>query len=294
MRRLFSEIVEIAACDFPVLIQGESGTGKELVAEALHNQSHRSGEMFVPVNCAALPEGLLESELFGHVKGAFTGALRDKKGRFELAHRGTIFLDEIAELSPAMQVKLLRILQQGAFERVGDQRTTRVDVRIISATNKILECEVAEGRFRQDLFYRLCVMPIQVPALRERRNDIPILVEHFIAAAADRTSNARASLSPEALVRLMTHSWPGNVRELQNVIQYACVKSKGGTIRPSHLPAAVNPADTKSRRRRKRQGKLEREAVHEALEQTGGNKVQAAKLLGVSRATLYRFLAEKK
>ena len=292
MRKLFSEIVEIAACDFPVLIQGESGTGKELVAEALHNQSHRSGEMFVPVNCAALPEGLLESELFGHVKGAFTGALRDKKGRFELAHRGTIFLDEIAELSPAMQVKLLRILQEGAFERVGDQRTTRVDVRIISATNKILECEVTEGRFRQDLFYRLCVMPIQVPPLRERKNDIPILAEHFITAAADRTSNAKSSLSPEAMVRLMTHDWPGNVRELQNVIQYACVKSKGGTIRPSHLPAAVLSAGTKPARRRKRRRKLTEKAVRNAIDQTNGNKLQAAKLLGVSRATLYRFLAE--
>ena len=294
MRTLFSEIIELAACDFPVLIQGESGTGKELVAEALHNQSHRSGELFVPVNCAALPEGLLESELFGHVKGAFTGALRDKKGRFELAHRGTIFLDEIAELSQAMQVKLLRILQEGAFERVGDQRTTRVDVRIVSATNRILEREVKEGRFRQDLFYRLCVMPVQVPPLRARKNDIPLLAEHFIGAAAERTGLSPSTLSPEALVMLMTYDWPGNVRELQNVIQYACVKSRGGVIRPAHLPEIVHAANSKPVRRRRRKRKLSDRAVREALKQTSGNKLQAAKLLAVSRATLYRFLAEKK
>ena len=291
MRKLFAEIIELAACDFPVLIQGESGVGKELVAQAIHNQSHRQGALFVPVNCAALPEGLLESELFGHVKGAFSGAIRDKKGRFELAHGGTIFLDEIAELSPAMQVKLLRVLQEGAFERVGDPRTTQVDVRIISATNKNLEREMTAGRFRGDLYYRLCVLPVRVSPLRERKNDIPLLVDHFISAIAGRSSGRRPSLSPAALVLLMTYDWPGNVRELQNAIQFATVKSKGDVIQPMHLPPAIGKPSSKTPRRRKRRRKLDQTAARAALRRTGGNKPRAAKLLGVNRATLYRFLA---
>jgi PAS domain S-box-containing protein len=294
MRKLFGEIIELAACDFPVLIQGESGVGKELVSQAIHNRSHRKDALFVPVSCAALPEGLLESELFGHLKGAFTGAIRDKKGRFELAHGGTIFLDEIAELSPTMQVKLLRILQEGQFERVEDHRTTQVDVRIISATNKNLEREMKAGRFRQDLYYRLCVMPVQVPPLRARHNDIPLLVDHFISSIVSRSGGRKSSLSPEALVMLMTYDWPGNVRELQNAIQFAYVKSKGDVIRPLHLPPGIRSPALKITRRRKRRRKLDQNAVQDALRRTGGNKLQAAKLLGVCRATLYRFLDENK
>jgi len=195
-------------------------------------------------------------------------------------------------LSPAMQVKLLRVLQEGAFERVGDHRTTQVDVRIISATNKNLEREMNAGRFRRDLYYRLCVLPILVPPLRERKNDIPLLVDHFLLAITDRAAGRKPSLAPEVLVRLMTYDWPGNVRELQNTIQFAFVKSKGDVIRPMHLPPAISSSHPKTSRRRKRRRKLDQNTVRDALLRTGGNKSQAAKLLGVNRATLYRFLAE--
>ncbi|MEJ2564067.1 MAG: sigma-54 dependent transcriptional regulator [Anaerolineales bacterium] len=260
MRKLFTEILEVATCDFPVLIQGESGVGKELIARAIHNQSHRRSAMFVPVNCAALPEGLLETELFGHVKGAFTGAIRDKKGRFELADGGTIFLDEIAELSMAMQVKLLRILQEGTFERLGDHRTSGVDVRIISATNKKLEQEMNAGRFRPDLYYRLCVMPILVPPLRERKNDIPMLIDHFFSAISSRKPGQELPVSREALELLMTYDWPGNVRELRNIIQLASVKSKGAAIEPAHLPGGIGsfkPTKALSRLSKKSQPRTE-------------------------------------
>jgi len=290
MRKLFTEILEVATCDFPVLIQGESGVGKELVARAIHNQSHRRSAMFVPVNCAALPEGLLETELFGHVKGAFTGAIRDKKGRFELADGGTIFLDEIAELSMAMQVKLLRILQEGTFERLGDHRTSGVDVRIISATNKKLEQEMNAGRFRSDLYYRLCVMPILVPPLRERKNDIPMLIDHFFSTISGRVPGQKLSVSREALELLMAYDWPGNVRELQNIIQLASVKSKGAAIEPAHLPGGIGSPTSWVTRPRSRRRKLNPQALQDALRKTGGNKLQAARLLGVHRSTLYRYI----
>ena len=294
MLELFETITEVAEIGAPVLIRGESGTGKELVAAAIHNEGPRAGRLFVPVNCSALPEGLLESELFGHVRGAFTGAIRDKKGRFELADGGTIFLDEVGDLSPATQAKLLRVLQEGTFERVGGEQTIRVDVRVISATNKELRQEVAAGRFRDDLFYRLCVIPISLPPLRERRNDIPLLAEHILEQALVKEDRDEVALSPEVLDAMIDYSWPGNVRELQNAIQYALVKCKGSVLQREHLPPTVSGtravAGGRPKRRRKR--KLSADVVQRALRETGGNKVAAARRLGVSRATLYRFLNE--
>ncbi len=292
IQELFDTIRELAESKVPVLIEGESGTGKELVAAAIHNEGPRAGKQFVPVNCGALPDGLLESELFGHVKGAFTGAFRDKKGRFQLADGGTIFLDEVGDLSPAMQVKLLRVLQEGRFEPVGSEKTVEVDVRVISATNKSLKQEVAKGRFREDLFYRICVVPMTLPPLRERPNDIPLLAEHFLEQDAKKTSREKASLSPEALPALMDYQWPGNVRELQNNLQFALIKSRGKDIEPEHLPSEIFQAAGAPVGKRRRKRKLEEGAVAQAMEEAKSNKVRAAKLLGVSRATLYRFLAE--
>jgi transcriptional regulator with PAS, ATPase and Fis domain len=289
MRELFETIREVADSPAPVLVLGESGTGKEMVAKAIHNQSARATGHFVAVNCGALPEGLLESELFGHVKGAFTGAIRDKKGRFELADKGTLFLDEIAELSLPMQVKLLRVLQDGSFNRVGDEVTRRADVRLICATNRDLRREVAAGRFREDLYYRLAVVPIQVPPLRERPADIPVLADHLLSRIAEEHGRELARPAPEALALLIDHRWPGNVRELGNVLEYAFIKSKGGVIAPEHLPPALRALAGKQTPKNRRRRKLDRQAVERALERTDGNKVMAAKQLGVSRATLYRF-----
>ena len=291
MLELFDTIRELAEVAVPVLIQGESGTGKELVAAAIHAEGPRADKPFVPVSCGALPEGILESELFGHVRGAFTGALRDRKGRFELADGGTIFLDEVGDIPPAMQVKLLRVLQEGAFERIGGERTLRVDVRLISATNKDLRKEVAAGRFREDLFYRLSVVPVVLPPLCERRGDIPLLAEHLLRRALAETGRQDVTFSRNVMEAMVDYAWPGNVRELENAIQYALVKCRGNVLEPQHLPAVIGQTRAAGRpatRRRKR--KLDAEAVRQALERTGGNKLQAARRLGVSRATLYRFL----
>ena len=289
MLEVYDLIRSVADSNVPVLIHGESGTGKELVAAAIHNESPRAARLFVPVNCGALPETLLESELFGHVKGAFTGAIRDKKGRFELADGGTIFLDEIGDISQAMQVKLMRVLQEGTFERVGSEHTVQADVRVVSATNKNIEEEIEEGRFREDLFYRLSVVPIHLPPLRERRNDLPVLVEHILAGILADSGRGPVKVSPRALDIMLAHSWPGNVRELQNWLQFALIKCRtGDTILPEHLPPRSRTVPASFVRKRKR--RLSVESVREALHGANGNKVEAARKLGVSRATLYRFL----
>ena len=291
MQELFEIMREVTEVDVTVLIQGESGTGKELVAAAIHNEGPRANKPFVPVNCGALPEGLLESELFGHVKGSFTGALRDKKGRFELAHGGTLFLDEVADLTKVVQAKMLRVLQEGTFERVGDEKTITSDVRIISAANRDLKREVERGNFRDDLYYRLNVVPIYMPPLRKRKNDIPLLIDHFLDRIIKDEHQNPPGISDDAMSQMMDYHWPGNVRELENAIQFAIVKCKGREILPDDLPLELR----KYKRPVSRRGpskKLDIDEVKAALVKTGGNKVRAAKILGVGRATLYRFLAD--
>jgi DNA-binding NtrC family response regulator len=256
----------------------------------------------VPVNCGAIPEGIVESELFGHVKGAFSGAIKDRKGRFELAHKGTLFLDEVADLPLKTQVKLLRFLQEGTFERVGGEKKVSVDVRIISAANKNLKDEVKAGRFREDLFYRLNVIPIHLPPLRQRKSDIPLLAAHFLKEAEQESSNPVPELALESLDILMDYHWPGNVRELKNVIQFSVVRSRGNKILPSDLPleitqgrnlwARVPEKSPDPAEMRPLKGKLDLESVKAAIQKTGGNKSKAARVLGVGRATLYRFLTQ--
>jgi transcriptional regulator with PAS, ATPase and Fis domain len=291
MYKIFKHIRDVSSYDYPVHISGETGTGKELVANAIHNESSRSSAAFVPINCGALPEGLIESELFGHVKGAFSGAIRDKKGRFELADMGTVFLDEVAELSNNMQAKILRVLQEGQFERVGGEHTVSVDVRIISATNKNLKEAVKQGRFREDLYYRLNVIPIHMPPLRERKTDIPLLVESFLHEASQRYKRDPVTVSAPALSLLLDYHWPGNVRELQNAIQFAFVKCGDDTIQVEDLPIELRELEAVCTRRGPSR-KLNLDGVRSALIRSGGNKAKAAKFLCVGRATLYRFLAE--
>jgi transcriptional regulator with PAS, ATPase and Fis domain len=291
MQELFETIREVAEVDVPVFIQGESGTGKELVAAAIHNEGIRAKKPFVPVNCGALPEGLLTSELFGHVKGSFTGALRDKKGRFELANGGTLFLDEVIDLPKDMQAKLLRVLQEGTFERVGDEKTKSVDVRIISAANRDLKNEVKRGNFRDDLYYRVNVVPIYMPPLRERKNDIPLLIDHFFSRIVTDGSRDYPEISNDAVSLLMDYHWPGNVRELENAIQFAIVKCRGRMILPKDLPIELQRHNVLGTSRGPSR-KLDLEIVKSALVKSGGNKAKAARLLSVGRATLYRFLAD--
>jgi PAS domain S-box-containing protein len=280
---VLSRVQAIAAADTTVLITGETGTGKELVAEAVHGLSKRAKRPLVKVNCAALPESIIESELFGHVKGAFTGAFHSRMGRFEAAHRGTIFLDEIGDISPNVQVRLLRVLEERKVERVGDHKPIMVDVRIVAGTNRPLEKLVQGGGFREDLFYRLNVFSINVPALRDRKDDIPLLVAHFLNNFSRTMGKKIGSVSREVMERLLQHNWRGNVRELMNVVESACVLCRGGTIELEHLPPLSEswPFDVEAR------GKSE---IAEALRRTGGNKTRAARLLGVDRTTLYRKL----
>jgi PAS domain S-box-containing protein len=271
----------IAGTDTSVLITGESGSGKELVAEAIHNLSHRSGQSLIKVNCAALPESIIESELFGHIKGAFTGAVSNRIGRFEAAHRGTIFLDEIGDISSGVQVRLLRVLEERKIERVGDYKPIKVNVRIIAATHQNLRNLVEKGRFREDLFYRLNVFNVHVPPLRERAEDIPLLVAHFINDCSREMRKEINSVSDEAMNSLLQHNWRGNVRELMNVIESACVLCTGKTIHTEHLPPILESWTTGIDSTSDRD-------IHEALRLARGNKAKAARLLGIHRSTLYR------
>jgi transcriptional regulator with PAS, ATPase and Fis domain len=289
MIEVFRQIINVAEYDYPVNIFGETGTGKELVAEAIHKASSRKDGPFVPINCGAMPEGLVESELFGHVKGSFSGAIRDKKGRLELADSGTIFLDEIAELSKHMQAKLLRFLQDGKFEKVGGEKTVRINVRVISATNKDLKEEMKKNRFRDDLYYRINVVPISLPPLRERKSDIPLLVNHFLKQAARQYNRNSVVVSDKAMMLLTEYKWSGNVRELQNAIQFAFVKSSGDEINPDNLPMEIND-NLLFQTIRGPSRKLDKARVESAIKKTGGNKAKAARLLNVGRATLYRFI----
>ncbi len=290
MLDIFATIREVVDFNIPILIQGESGTGKELVASAIHNEGPRANRPFVPVNCGALPEGLIESELFGHVKGAFTGAVRDKKGRFELADGGTLFLDEVGELPKSIQPKLLRVLQEGKFEPVGGETTIGVDVRIVTATNKDLKQEMKRNNFREDLYYRINVVPILIPPLRKRKNDIPLLVDHFLKKA-EQEGHPSPGASSEALALMVEYPWPGNIRELQSAIWFGIIKSKGAVMQIHDLPMELQqwhrdaPARGPS-------PKLNDGMVRQALQSAGGNKAKAARLLGVGRATLYRFLTD--
>jgi len=291
MRAALDMARSVAPADTTVLLTGETGTGKELVARAIHHWSPRAEAAFVAVNCAALAETLLESELFGHEKGAFTGAVTQRRGRFELAHGGTLFLDEVSEMSPALQAKLLRILQEHAFERVGGTKTVTVDVRVIAATNRDLRQMVADRAFRDDLFYRLSVFPISLPALRERPADILPLAEYFLLQTTRRMAKRIAEFSDEAGRLLLEHSWPGNIRELQNAVERAAILCRGEHILPEHLAlpqALAGPPPTTGRTL----GNIEREAILAALAACGGNRRKAAEQLGIGLRTLYTRLKE--
>ena len=295
MQAVFQAIEKVAPTDASVYIHGESGTGKELVARAIHARSKRASGPFVKVNCGALTETLLESELFGHEKGAFTGAIKRKLGRFELADKGTIFLDEIGDVTPGLQLKLLRVLQEREFERVGGEETIKVDVRVVSATHRDIKAAVAAGTFREDLFYRLHVVPCAVPPLRDRKDDIPRLCAHFIAKLGPRTNAAVKRVSEPALARLGTYAWPGTVRELENVIEQALVFAEGDAIEVGALPPVVRgglpdnalalPSSEMSLPDLLED--LERQLIQRAYDKSGGVKTETARLLGIKTSALY-------
>ncbi|MBN2382985.1 sigma 54-interacting transcriptional regulator [bacterium] len=293
MLDIFTLLEELAPTDTTVLITGESGTGKELVARALHYCGPRANHLLVNINCSALSENLLESELFGHVKGAFTGALKDKIGRFELAHGGSLFLDEIGDLSPLIQLKLLRVLQEKEIERVGETQSRKINVRLIAATNKDLRALIRQGSFRTDLFYRLKVLEINVPPLRNRREDIPLLVDHFIQRFNQTFHKTITSIAPEVLECFMRYSWPGNIRELEHALEHAYVLCHADLISIGHIPSEIvtfqhdqttlQPAPDQS---------FDLNRLRQALRTSGGNKAKAARILGISRQTLYRHLTK--
>ena len=291
MHDVYALIRNAAASDAPIIIFGESGTGKELVANAIHDQGRRKKGPFVKVSCAALNESLLESELFGHVKGAFTGADKDRRGRFESAHHGDLFLDEIGDIPLSTQVKLLRVLQEKEVERVGDQTPIAIDTRIVAATHRDLDQLRRERRFREDLYYRLNVIPIHLPPLRERREDIPLLVDHFIKAIRVRTEKQINGVTEEALERLVACQWPGNVRELINVLEYAFVVCQGGLISVHHLPPLMGkePAFAPLKKHNITEHDQQDQLI-KVLEETGGNRLRAAQVLGISRVTLWKLL----
>jgi len=294
MRRALELVRKVAATDATVLVLGESGTGKELVARALHAGSRRAAGPFVSISCAAIPESLLESELFGHERGAFTGAVKKKLGRFELADGGTLFLDEVGELPPAMQVKLLRVLQEQRFERVGGEETVEVEVRVVAATNRDLGAMIKAGAFREDLYYRLAVVPVTLPPLRERPGDVRALCEHFLVKLAPRAGRRVLGLSPEALALLERHRWPGNVRELENALAQALVFAEGEVIQPEDLPEGLRqappapalPVPGGDRGLNEILEELERQLVQAAWQKAGGVKAEAARLLGLGPSAL--------
>jgi len=305
MRTVFDQIRQVAPTDTGVCILGESGTGKELVANAIHQYSRRAGKPFIKVNCAAIAENLLESELFGHEKGAFTGAIKQRQGRFELADGGTILLDEISEMSPGLQAKLLRVLQEQVFERVGSAEPIKVDVRVIAATNAHLQDRIRAGSFREDLFYRVSVFPIELPPLRNRREDIPLLIDHFIRQNAEHMSKAISGITAEALDALTTFDWPGNVRQLQNALERSCVMAPAGSAigrthlppelfqaRPAPAPAQAAPSATAPATAPALPDatidELERMAIEQSLMRHNGNRTAAARALKIGTKTLYR------
>lgn len=296
---LYKEIARVAPTRSTILIAGESGAGKELVARSIHQHSTRSGGSFVAINCGALTETLLEAELFGHVRGSFTGAIGDRKGLWEEAAGGTLFLDEVGETSPSFQVKLLRALQEGEIRRVGSSRATQVDARILAATNRNLEQEVKAGKFREDLFYRLSVVTLRVPALKERRTDIPLLAERFLAMVLDREGHNQLTLSEETIRTLVAYNWPGNVRELESAIEYAVLHARGHAIAPEDLPEKLQSAQVRTAARQPLSAlfedlpaldELERRYLLYILEIAGGNRTRAAEILGIDRRTLYRMI----
>jgi DNA-binding NtrC family response regulator len=298
MLAVFDTVRQVAPTRATVLIEGETGTGKELIAHAIHNLSPRKGGPFVAVHAAALPSALLESELFGHEKGAFTGAIERRVGRFELADGGTLFLDEVGEIEPAMQVKILRVLEERAFERLGGSKTINADVRLVAATNKDLKKLVSEGKFRDDLFYRLSVVTVTLPPLRERRDDIPLLVRTFLDESSQENNKQVKDLTPEAFNVLMAYDWPGNVRELRNAVEQMVVLARNERLTVRDVPVAIRGGADLTKISVIRPGmtmtveEAERQLIVQALKETGGNRTMAARRIGVSRRTLHRKLKQ--